>query len=246
MKILHLACASIFAAAVIIIPACGGNKKSEAEIQRENWLLSLNDSIAGYKARIESAQASLNSIQAEIGGMISDFDHVSNPRLVEGYYIYKGWNTRYPMKQTALVARITEGEGFELIATLTGAHFNRISVSNGTQSIESAIVPHDQALNYRAGDLNTVCFTGGAADSIGNLIANSPAYKITVTFIDGKKTGSLTLPADQKEMVAQTWKLSNAQNSSHALEREIPLLSRRIDICRQMLNTNDSTLDKGN
>ena len=67
-------------------------------------LYSLNDSIAVYKASIDSASSALTALQAEIGEMIVNFDHVSNPREVEGYYIYKRMERRYPLKTTGLVA----------------------------------------------------------------------------------------------------------------------------------------------
>lgn len=209
-------------------------------MEREQWLYSLNDSIAQYKASIDSASSALTSLQSEIGEMIINFDHVSNPREVEGYYIYKGWKGRYPLKATGLVARITEDENLELIATLSGGVFNSISISDGTSSVSSNVVPHDQALNYRAGSLNTVCFYGEAADSVAAFISDNMPEKITVTFLNDNKTGSFTLPADQKEMIAATWQLYYSQKDSHSLEKRIPMLSRRIDVCRRMMESLDS------
>lgn len=220
--------------------SCNRVKKTAAEEEREKWLYSLNDSIAEYQARIKSATEELTTLQTEIGSMIVNFDHISNPRLVEGYYIYKGWDSGYPLKQTGIVARITEDEGFELIATLSGANFNQVSVSAGGETVSTDIVPHDQALNYRAGKLNTVCFYGERADSVGEFITDHMPEQITITFLNGNKTGSYTIPANQKEMIAATWQLFFSQRSSHHLEKEIPMLSKRIDVCRRMLDANDS------
>lgn len=231
---------SIAALAALSVSSCG-EKKSEARIEREKWLLSLNDSIAEYKSHIETATMQLTALQSHIGELLVDFEHVSNPRLVEGYYIYKGWSSRYPLKQTGVVARITEGEGFELIAALSGAHFNQIRVETPSGFAETDIVPHDQALNYRAGNLNTVCFYGNAADSVGQLIAGNENEKITVIFLNGGKTGSYLIPTDTKKMLTATWKLFDAQRESHHLEKEIPMYSRRIDACRRMLEANDTT-----
>lgn len=215
-------------------------KKPKAQEERETWILSLNDSITKYKAEIETASSELKSAQAEVGEMIPNFDYVSNPREVEGYYIYNGWKNRYPIKQTGVVARITEDERFELIAVLTGKHFNQISVSNGAGSAETKVVPHDQALNYRAGNLNTVCFSGGAADSVGMYIAENMPDALTVNYLEGGKTASFTLPADQKEMIAATYQLYAAQRNNHRLEAAIPMLSRKIDTCRRMIESVDS------
>lgn len=230
-----------FAAIMLVSASSCSLKKPKAQKDRENWILSLNDSIDKYKSEIETASAELTSSIAEIGNMISNFEYVSNPREVEGYYIYEGWKNRYPLKQTGIVARITEDERFELIAVLSGgAHFNQISVSGGDGDASTRIVPHDQALNYRAGGLNTVCFYGGAADSVGMYIAENMPDKLTVTYLDGKKTGSLTIPNDQKEMVAATYQLYAAQRANMRLEATIPMLSRKIDSCRRMIESLDS------
>ena len=68
--------------------------------------------------------------------------------------------------------------------------------------------------------------------------------KIEVTYLNGKKTGSLILPSDEKEMIAATWQLYHSQKDSHKLEKDIPLLSRRIDVCRRMLESLDSIQGK--
>lgn len=241
MKRKHIA--PILALAILSGASCQ-LKKPEAAEERVKWLYSLNDSIAVYKASIDSASSALTALQTEIGEMIVNFDHVSNPREVEGYYIYKGWKGRYPLKTTGLVARITEDEGLEIIATLKGGVFNCISITAGDESIMSNIVPHDQALNYRTAAYNTVCFYGENADSIAAMISDNMPEKIEVTYLNGKKTGSLILPSDEKEMIAATWQLYHSQKDSHKLEKDIPLLSRRIDVCRRMLESLDSIQGK--
>ena len=230
------------AIALLLISASCSVKKTKSEEEREQWLYSLNDSITKYKQEIESATSALTASQTEVGEMISNFDHVSNPREVEGYYIYKGWKNRYPLQQTGVVARITEDERFELIAVLSGGVFNQISVGGSNGDATTGVVPHDQALNYRAGNLNTVCFYGTAADSVGMYISDNMPDNLTVTFLnEGKaQTGSFKLPADEKEMIAATYQLYAAQKETHRLERTIPLLSRRIDTCRRMLEQLDS------
>lgn len=232
---------SLIITTIFSLSSCGEKKKSAAETERENWLLSLNDSIADYKSRIDEIDGKLSVIHSEIASMMDNFEHVSNPRLVEGYYIYRGWSSKYPISQTGIISRITQNEGFEIIAALSGSHFNQIRVNCGNISATSDVVPHDQALNYRSSTLNTVCFYGNAADSIGKLIADHLSENISLSYLDGNKTGSIILSAAQKEMIAATWQLFSAQKKANHMEREIPLLSRRIDLCRRMLEANDST-----
>ena len=45
-------------------------------------------------------------------------------------------------------------------------------------------------------------------------------------------------------MIAATWQLYHSQKDSHKLEKDIPLLSRRIDVCRRMLESLDSIQGK--
>lgn len=238
-KILPFVLISLF---LLSESACKRLRQPEAVAQRQEFIESLNDSISAYRAAADSAEASLTAIQNSISGMVGDFDHVSNPREVEGYYIYKGWKNRYPLKQTGIVARITEDEGFELIAVLSGAWFSRVEASAASRSASTAAVPHDQALNYRAGNLNTVCFSDSAAFPVAELIAEAKDGNVAISFFnEGSRTGSISsLPADQKDMIAATWRLFASQRKAHELEKKISLYSRRIDLCRRMLQANDS------
>lgn len=238
----------LMAVAAISLSACGGGKKTEAEQQRETWLNSLNDSIALYQKQMESVSSELTEMQRKVGEMVVDFDYVNNPREVEGYYIYKGWKSRYPLAQTGLLARVTEDERFELLATLAGAVFNEIAATSDGVSVSSDVVPHDQALNYRAGNLNKVCFSGEKADSVGALIADHESATVTVAFLNGNRTGSLQLPNDQKQMIASTWRLYSMQKKAHSLEKEMPRLSGKISACRRMLdsNNNEEKTDENN
>lgn len=231
------------AVACLLLPSCRV-KTPEAVKERENWLLSLNDSIAKYEKERSEVEVQLQEAREKVGGIVGYFDYVNNPREVEGYYIFNGWKGKYPMQKTALVARVTEEERFELIATLTGGQFNEIGVMSAGETVSSDIVAHDQALNYRAGNLNTVCFYGAKADSVGEFIASHSTGEITVVYLNGKKTGSLILPSDEKQMVARTWELYAAQRHLHSLEKELPRLSGKIAACRKMLEKADSTADR--
>lgn len=232
---------AVVAAALLLLPSCRV-KTPEAVKERQNWLLSLNDSIAGYEKQKAEVENQLSEAREKVGAIVGNFDYVNNPRQVEGYYIFNGWKERYPLQKTGLVARVTEDERFELIATLTGAHFNEIGVTAAGETLSSEVVPHDQAFNYRAGNLNTVCFSGARADSVGEFIASHSNSDISVVYLEGKKTGALTLPYDEKKMIALTWELYSAQRRLHSLEKELPCLSGKIAACRRMLEEVDSTM----
>ncbi|MDE5886135.1 MAG: hypothetical protein K2H46_00950 [Muribaculaceae bacterium] len=220
--------------------ACVRLKKPDSAQKHEQWVESLNDSVDLYKKQADSVADALSSMKEKVARLIPDFTHVSNPREVDGYYVYKGWASHFPLTSTSLVARISENEGLELIAALSGGVFNQISLSSGSQSVSSAIVPHDQALNYRAGNINTVCFSGAEADSVAAFIAANKDSAITVNFVGGARGASMSLSPEAKEMIAASWQLYSTQKESHRLEKMLPLLSRKVDLCRRMLHESDS------
>ncbi len=230
-----------FAAGIcLLLPSCKVKTPAAVE-EREKWLLSLNDSIDKYEKEKVVINDKLLEAREKVDEMVGYFDYVNNPREVEGYYIFSGWKDRYPMLKTALLARVTQDERFELIATLTGGHFNEIGVTAAGETVASEVVPHDQALNYRAGNLNTVYFSGEKADSVGQFISTHSTDEITVIYLDKTKSGTLLLPSDEKQMIARTWELYAAQKNLHSLEKELPRLSGKIAACRRMLAEVDST-----
>lgn len=230
-------------AVCMILASCKVKTPSAVE-ERENWLSSLNDSIEKYEKQKAEVEQEIKKAREKVNGIIGTFDYVKNPRQVEGYYIFEGWKDRYPMLKTALVARVTEDERFELIATLTGAHFNEIAVTVNGETASSDIVAHDQALNYRAGNLNTVYFAGEKADDIGRLISANSTGKILLSFLNGNRTGSLELPSDEKQMIAKTWDLYAAQKELIQYEKELPRLSGKISACRRILDNGGSTSEE--
>lgn len=220
---------------LILAGGCVKHKTNSGEAM-EAWTKSLDDSIRNVQLEIDSAQNNLDILHHQVGEWLRDFTYVNHQREVEGYTIFNGWQNRYPLTSTGLVARITESEGLELIAALKGGEFDRISVTAGTETLQSDAVPHDQALNYRANGLNTVLFTGGKADSIAQLIADNELNNINVTFIGRGKAGSWSVPAANKKMIAATWMLYSSQREAERLERRIPVLNEKIKILRQTID----------
>lgn len=223
-------------------------KTPKAAEQRETWIESLNDSIALYQKQTEEVRVSLEEALRHTAELAEGFEYVKRPREVEGYFIRNGWSSRYPLTSTGLIARITEDMHFELIAALSGAHFNEIAVTAAGRTVSSGVVPHDQALNYRAGALNTVCFSGEKADSVASFIffAANAATPARLAFLEGKPTGSLSIPEDVAAMIASTWRFYEARISMINLEKELPRLAGKISACRRILDARDEPLDLDN
>lgn len=244
MKTLNKYRTSLYSLALLATFAGGGCtqrvEKSEKAIEHEKWIASLDDSITSLQKEISESELLLDEATDRVGVMLNDFDYVNNPREVEGYTILKGWKARYPLTSTGLVARITEGERLELVAALKGGNFTSIAVScGGTSTVESAVVPYDQALNYRSGGLNTVAFQGAEADSVAAFIADHELDKVQLVFLNGKASGSITLPEANCKMIAETWKLYSSRREVERLEKTLPMLNGRIAALRRMKDNNN-------
>ena len=101
-----------------------------------------------------------------------------------------------------------------------------------------------EALNYMAGNLNVVMFTGTAADSIGHLIADNQLNDITVTFVNNGPVASWKMPLDYSKMIMATYELYASQRDMNAMERRIPMLSRKIDLLRRHIDRSTGTQDQ--
>lgn len=222
-------------AALLLLSGCSGGNSGERPGAKahEEWLASLNDSIECLRGEIDSTNMQLASLREEMLERVKDFDHVDNPRYVEGFTIYRGWSGRYPLSTTGVVARMTESEAFELVAANTGVTFTRITaVMPDGKSVTTSTVPYDKALNYRDGNLNTVAFSDTRADSVGMAIAES-AGPVRIIYEGGGKTASRQLTAAEQEMISATWQLISLNRKTKDLERKLPLLQEKIKIFQQ-------------
>ncbi len=224
----------------MLFAACGGEKRTAAAEAHDAWLMSLNDSIDALRQQAEQANLEISRLHDEVDSLLPDFERVDNPRYVEGFTIYKGWAGKYPLTSTGMIARVTESGEMELIAALNGGRFKSLAVEAGRDQAQTAEVPFDQALNYKAGNLNTVAFSGGKADTVAMTVAMHPEADVTVTYLDGRKVSSHKLTAQEKEMIAATWRLTDTYRRSRLLERELPLIQQKIMIYERKATPRDS------
>ena len=135
------------------------------------------------------------------------------------------------LNSTGVAARVLKSEGLELVAALSGARFNTLRAMSGNESAETDRVPADQALNYTAGGLTTVAFSGAKADSVAMLISRNAASSVTLQYLnDGKIAKSISLTDLQKQWISQTWQLCSMQKEIHSLENSMLLSGRKLQI----------------
>ena len=217
--------------AMLLTSCAGGN--ADKEKAKNEYKNSLADSITAAEHQIDSCENEIKVLTDNVNTWLRDFTVVDNSREVESYYIFNGWQNRYPLQNTGLVARISNGERLEIIAALKGSTFNSIRVESGDLSAESAVVPHDQALNYRREGLNTVMFLGAQADSVAQLIADNELNPVKIVYLEnGKIKGNWQMPEDYKKMVSATWMLYSSRSRQIKLEGYMKMLCKKIEILR--------------
>lgn len=218
-------------AVALALGACAG-KNEKGEKAKADYDRALADSIEIVKQEIDSCDAQIKINNDRINGLLADFTTVANPREVGSYLIYTPFKERYPLTETGLVARINDNGQFELIAALSGRHFDQVMVQTDDESAESQVVPNDQALNYRNGSFTTVLFTGAEADSIGALIADNELNPITVNYLQGNPVSAWRMPADYAKMISTTYLLYKARREVSRLENRVPMLHEKINLLR--------------
>lgn len=205
------------------------SRKQAIADERMRWEASLSDSLASYERQLGEAEKNIPALREEVQNLLSRFTPVNNPREVEGYYIYTPAKGRYPLASTGITARLTKSEAPEVIAALKGGNFSsiRISTPDG-RSVTSVTVPYDQALNYRAGGLNTVAFSGESADSIVSFVADNPDVSLTVEYLNPGSVAKAAVSNADRETLLETGRLVEVRRRLHRAETEIPMLSRKI------------------
>ncbi len=215
---------------LLSVSSCRDKSRKEAiAAERDRWEASLKDSLDHFEKQLEEKQHNLPLMREEAGLILGEFTYVENPREVEGYYILTSARNNYPLTSTGITARLTKGESPEVIAALSGGNFSaiRLSVPSG-ESVESQTVPYDQALNYRAGGLNTVAFTGGSADSLLNFAFSHPDEEMTLTYLNPGEVRKIKIAAKDRKVLESTMRLVKSRKDLRQAEAEIPALSRKI------------------
>lgn len=221
--------------ALLLASCAGGN--ADKDKAKNDYRQALTDSVTAAQRNVDSCENRLKVMTDNVNQWMRDFTVVNNSREVEGYYIFNGWQNRYPLQSTGMIARISNGERLELIAALKGATFNAVMVESGEKSATTAVVPHDQALNYRREGLNTVMFAGAEADSVAQMIADNELNVVKVIFLEnGKPKGSWQIPEDYKKMISATWMLYSSRQQQMRLEAEMKKEFKKIEILRTHLD----------
>lgn len=224
-----------FLPALLLISAC--NNKSDSEQAKADYQQSLNDSIAALQSQIDSCNSQISILNDQVNDWLRDFTTVSNPREAASYIIMTSAQKDYPMKSTGVIARLNDMGQFELIAALSSKPFDSIELNSGSMTVESDVVPKDQALNYQTSALTTVTFSGEKADAVGQFIADNQLNPVSITYLNGgKPVYSLKLGNEQTKVISDTYLLYKSNSELQRLERRVPMLHEKINLIRLHLD----------
>ena len=151
-----------------------------------------------------------------------------------------GWDDRWEeFSDAAEKGRHIQDRLIALVDEDTEA-FNRImdvfAMPKGTpeeKEARSAVVPNDQALNYRNGQMTTVMFSGKEADEVGQLIATNAINTVKLSYYnngDIRVTNPISTPT--LNMIMATWQLYSDQREANRLERRAQMLHEKVNVLR--------------
>lgn len=217
---------------MLALASCGG-KNNSAEIAKENYRQSLNDSIVSLQAEIDSCNNQIAELSNEVNDWLRDFTTVNNPREASSYIIMTSAKDNYPLKSSGIIARLNDMGQFELIAALSSKPFDSIVVKSELETADSEVVPKDQALNYQTPELTTVTFTGDKADAIGKFVADNELNSMTVTYLqNGNPVQTVKVTENEAKIISYTYMLYKSNSEMERLERRVPLLHEKINLIR--------------
>lgn len=130
----------------LLLAACGGGGKGdETKAREEAWHQSLTDTLNSVRNEMTVTQTRLDSLQKSIAEMLPLFTVVEDPRLVEGYTVYKGHQIPGEVSKPTLSARILKNGQLELICTYPGG--SRKVFSKGESEEIGARIASEQSGN---------------------------------------------------------------------------------------------------
>lgn len=220
----------------LLIIATGGCKKytdEKAATDRRQWAEELHDSIARITRLQREDSLQIETLRNQLAEEIKSFTQIRNQREVAPYYILSGFRGDYPLTSNGVIARLSDGMQFELIAALSGQKFDaiRIRSSKGGSATSSSVRP-DQGLNYTSADgLTTVAFSGEANAHLGKFVAENYDATLSVDFLrNGSVSKSIPLSDARKKCIADTWRLTSSRSMLDSLEAVQVINARKLEI----------------
>ena len=220
---------------LLTVGACKKYDGKKARQDRSQWIESLHDSISQIIKERSEDSIRIAGLRTEIESDLSRFTQVANQREVEPYYILTSARGRYPLASTGIMARITNGMQFELVAALSGQKFDAVRIcltENPQTNVTSSVIPPDQGLNYTSSDgLTVVAFSGTMNAPLGEFVSENLEAPLSVEYLmNGGVRKTLPITQNIKETIAATWHLTNSRTLLDSLENIQVINARKLEI----------------
>ena len=174
------------------------------------------------------------------------FEKISDPKLVEAYYVHKKGKVPDIMSATAVEPRLDEQFGFYIVSSLQGKNIglNSIGLSVNGHEAYSGIIPYGDDRSFSGSNGQKTVFSGKDVEEIGILAANNPESGKLV--FRGNK-GSHTIAITQRQVVAigDAYKYSEARKSLVSAQILREKLERKLQIARNQMANIVSSEDRG-
>lgn len=157
---------------------------------------------------------------------------VKTPRMLEGYWVAaRGYDPAF-MSKTAIQGRVSEiGEFYIVSSAKPAVGHTSISLSDGTVTVSTPVVPYDGESNYRIDGGEIITFSPAQSDTIGNLAFASAGKPLTLVF-NGKSPRKVKLSKDQAAALADTYAYARAVSRARKLAVERQRLEATLQVAR--------------
>lgn len=169
---------------------------------------------------------------------------VKEPRMIEGYSVYKGAYNPSFLNTTGIEARVSEiGQFYIVSSAVPSIKHTSISLTAGGNTARTAEVPYDGESNYRIGGAEMITFTPEQSDTIGALAAqatNNGANPVAMSItLNAPKSKTVKLTPAQAKGIAIAYAYSQAVVNGRERGIERQKLERTLEIARnQIARTN--------
>lgn len=207
---------------------------------RQAWCRNLKDSLDLYRQQNDTLQSRIEAVRSEFTALVSDFEIVTDPMLVEPYRVVRGWKGHDTTGRQGILARVLEDGSIEVVVTAAG-DFSSVTLSSSGESVKSCTVPAGNALHTRTGGLTRVAFNEAAP--LAAFVAGHISKPVTLTLSGGK---SFTLNGAQKKMMADSWRFASLQKELNELERRESVIYNKMQLVRTKVDELQQTPVKEN
>lgn len=208
--------------------------KYPKQIEAGRAALALRPKVMERKTEQEIAdlQTLMQYSGAYVDSISRYFNSVSRSQeIIEPYIIHKDVPANWRDKNTA-ISRLSPSGEFYVISSLQGnsAKHTALKLSRDGVSVTSGSVPCDYSDCLSA---ESVRFPSYAADTLGVFAVQMDGCgPVTLTFVGGKASPTVTLSEKEVHAIADTYRLGSAMHTINAGARRLEQLKAKLQLAR--------------